>query len=177
MSKIDFQKLDIMDALDLAVLIEEEAEERYAQFVQQLGSRYTGDAGDVFSAMVKNEVQHKNQLLERRKKLFGNAKVRVNRDMIWDVEAPSQNAHRAFMSAYEAMEVALQGEIKAYEFFVQALKVVKDEKVRGLFSELRDEELQHQNLLKKWMDSHKGDKGPDRSSDPSDGDSDEPPGL
>ncbi len=171
--KIDFLKLDLMDAVDLAIMIEDEAKERYEEFTTQVGSRYTGDAADVFFTMAKYELAHKEQLVAFRKKLFGVTPARMTRDMIWDVEAPSQSAPRTFMSSLQAMEVALEGELKAHEFYSQALNVVKDEAVRSLFEELRNEEIEHQNLLKKWMKSQKGNNGPDRG----DGDTDEPPGL
>jgi hypothetical protein len=45
---IDFTRLSVMDALDLAVLIEQEAEERYVAFAEMIGSRYEGDAAAFF---------------------------------------------------------------------------------------------------------------------------------
>lgn len=162
-----------MDALDLAILIETEAQERYEEFVRELGNRYTGDASDVFASMAKNEAQHKSQLEDRRQKLFGKTPPRVNSDMIWDVEAPAPGSPRAYMSPYQAMQVALEGEEKAYNFFVNALSSVTDSKVKDLFEELKNEELEHQRLLKKWMDAYKGDKDSDRDQD----DTEEPPGL
>ncbi len=172
MPEIQFQNLDMMDALDLAILIEEEAKERYEEFVEQLGARYPGDASDVFAQMAKYEEEHHQQLLARRIKLFANKPVRVNRDMIWDVEAPSPSGPRTYMSPYQAMEIALEGEKKAHEFFCQALKVVTNQEVRILFEELRDEELAHQALLAKWMKKHDND-GPDRDDDGID----DPPAL
>ena len=69
------------------------------------------------------------------------------------------------MSTYQAMEVALESEIKAHDFFVAALESVKDPHVRKLFEELREEETEHQNLLKKWMKDYKGEKGSLRDDD------------
>ena len=165
MADIDFAKLNLLDALDLAILIEEEAKERYEHFVELIGTRYPGDAADIFAAMAKNEAQHKAQLSARRRELFGDSPIRVNRDMIWDVEAPDQGRPRVFMSPYQAMEVAMEGEIKAHNFFRDALATVADKSVRELFSELKDEELEHQRLLQQWMDKYEGDRNPDRSDD------------
>ena len=50
-----------------------------------------------------------------------------------------------------AMEVALKAEEKAFDFFDGALKHVKDPEVRKLFEELRAEEVQHQEYVKKAM--------------------------
>ena len=53
-TRLDFATLDLMDALDLAVLIEAEAYERYRLFVTQLGHRFPGDASSVFATMVRD---------------------------------------------------------------------------------------------------------------------------
>lgn len=42
--KLDFSTLDLMDALDLAILIEVEARERYEFFAGQIGRRSAVDA-------------------------------------------------------------------------------------------------------------------------------------
>lgn len=156
---IDFAKLDLRDALDLAILIEEEARERYQEFTKLVGGRYQGDAGDVFRMMADNEAKHHAELVERRKKLFPRQKARVTLDMLDDVEAPDRGKPRVFMSARQAMEVALESEEKAHDFFAQALKHVKDAKVKKLFAELKEEELKHKKLLAARI--KKLPKGPD----------------
>ena len=156
---IDFAKLDLRDAVDLAILIEEEAKERYLEFTKLVGGRYPGDAGDVFRMMAANEEKHHAELVERRKKLFPRLKVRVTRDLLDDVEAPDRGKPRVFMSARQAMVVALESEEKAHDFFAEALKHVKDAKVKKLFAELKEEELKHKKLLAARL--KKLPKGPD----------------
>ena len=68
--------------------------------------------------------------------------------MIYDIEAPDFDAARAFMSPRRAMEAALASEVKAHDFFDEALATIRDREVRALFQELRDEELLHQGLVK-----------------------------
>jgi rubrerythrin len=68
--------------------------------------------------------------------------------MIFDIEAPDYDAARAFMSPRKAMEAALASEVKAHAFFVAALPALQDVEVRALFEELRDEEVEHQDLVK-----------------------------
>lgn len=171
--KIDFSKLNLQDALDLAVLIEEEAKERYEEFSKMLGERYDNDAHDVFVKMAANEAKHGEALLSRRKMLFGDAKVRVSRAMFDEVEAPDYSQPRQYMSPRQAALVALDSEKKAYDFFDQALKFVKDPEVKALFTELRVEEVEHQNLLKKLLEKLPPGEGPDKD----DSDIDEPPAL
>lgn len=149
--QLDFSTLTLQDALDLAVLIEKEAEDRYLMFVDQLGERYRGDAADFFAMMARNEHRHGMELAERRRSLFGTSPSRVTADMIEDIEAPDTGKPRQHMSPRHAMEVAMESEIKAYEFFDQALPGIRDQEVRKLFEELRDEEAEHQRLLKTEM--------------------------
>lgn len=145
--QLNIATLNLQDALDMAVLIEKEAEERYLLFVAQLGERYPGDATDFFAMMARNEKRHGIELAERRRSLFGDAPSRITADMIEDIEAPDMGKPRSHMSPRHALEVAMESEVKAYEFFDQALPGIQDPAVRKLFTELRDEEAEHQSLL------------------------------
>jgi rubrerythrin len=149
--KIDFSKLTLKDALDLAILIEDEAKERYEEFSKIVGGRYKGDADDVFRTMAGYEAKHGADLAARRTQLFGNAPRTVTRDMFEQVEAPDRGAPRVFMSARQAFEVALKSEDNAFDYFNTALKHVKDPEVRKLFEELRAEEVHHQEYIRKAM--------------------------
>ncbi len=170
-AKIDFAKLDLRDALDLAILIEEEAAERYSEFAKIVGGRYEGDASDAFKEMAGYETKHRDTLLERRKKLFKRAARRVSMEMLNDVEAPDRGKPRVFMSPRDAFEVALESEEKAYDFFADALEHVKDRQVRKLFQSLMEEEAQHQALLKRKI--RRLPKGPDIEES----EADEPPPM
>ena len=113
---IDFSQLRLQDALDLAILIEEEAQERYEEFAEQMEEYQTPEAGRFFRFMAANEAKHGADLSARRKSLFGDALPTVDRSMIWDVEAPTYDRVRAFISARQALEIALQAENKAFDF-------------------------------------------------------------
>jgi rubrerythrin len=51
------------------------------------------------------------------------------------------------MSGRQALEVALDSERKAREFFDEALGTTTDPEVRALLLELRDEEAEHERLV------------------------------
>jgi rubrerythrin len=148
---IDFTALSLQDALDLAILVEEEAQERYLEFVDQMEQHHTPEAAEFFRAMARNEEKHGDALRQRREKLYGDAPRRVTREMLWDIEAPEYDETRALMSARQAMAVALRAETKAHEFFIRALPHITDGEVRTLFEELRDEEVVHQTLVREAM--------------------------
>lgn len=146
-TKIDFSKLTLMDALDLAALIEVEASRRYTQFAERLGTRDIDDAGAVFESMAVNENKHCEQLAERRLALFGDAPPKVKLDDIFDVEAPDAAAPSKNMSALQAYQIALTSERKAHAFYDAALRWVSQPDVQALFEELREEEAEHVRML------------------------------
>ena len=145
---IDFATLSLRDAIDLAVLIEEEARDRYEELAAQLILHRTPEAAKFFTQMMRIEELHRRQLLEQRAKSFGDQKATVRREMLFDIEAPDYDQVRMNMTHRDALEVALRSEVKAHEFFKNAIKVVANPEVKKLFEELCDEEVEHQALVK-----------------------------
>lgn len=148
---LDYGKLSLQDALDLAVLIEEEAKERYLEFADQMQVHHNPEAESFFRFMAGNEEKHRAELAGRRQRLFADAPSNVSSAMLFDVEAPEYDEARAFMTARQAMESALGCERKAHEFFAGLLDQIKDPSVKELFQELRDEEVHHQALVKREL--------------------------
>ena len=148
---LDLKTLDLKDALDLASLIEDEAKERYEELAAQMEMQHTSEAAGFFHFMAKNEARHGEELAERRKRLFPNQPTRVDRSLLWDVEAPGYETVRAFMTLKEALEVALAAEVKAFNYFCDALTVLPPGEVKTLFEELKQEEIHHQDLVKREM--------------------------
>jgi erythrin-vacuolar iron transport family protein len=160
-ANIDFANLSLKDALDLAILIEEEAKERYSEFFDQMTLHHTPEAAEFFRSMVGNEARHESELTTWRQSLFQDAPRVVKRSQLWDVEAPDYDQTRAFMTAREAMGVALLCEIKAFDFFSGALPHIKDPEVRSLFEELREEEMMHQKMVREELNKLPPDPGID----------------
>ena len=150
-TSLDLSKLSLMDALDLAKLIEIEACHRYQMFASQLGRSGGYDAGAFFATMAGNEAKHGQELEARRKTLFGDAPARLTLDDLFDVEAPEMGAPRRGMSTIQAFEVGLAAEKKAHDFYDMALPGITNPEVRTLFTELRDEEAEHVEMLREAM--------------------------
>ncbi|MBK9116946.1 MAG: ferritin family protein [Betaproteobacteria bacterium] len=146
-TKLDYSKLSLMDALDLATLIEIEAYKRYTQFADRLGSGSGDDAASVFQSMAVNESKHGEQIAERRLALFGDRPPNVRLGDIFDVEAPDFGAPRWNMSPLSAYMVALSSEKKAFAFYDLALRYVTQPDVKALFEELRTEEAEHVQMI------------------------------
>ena len=148
-TSLDLSKLSLMDALDFATLIEEEARQRYEMFASQLGR--TSGAGIFFASMAENEAKHGTEILTRRMALFGKVPMKLKLGDLYDVEAPDMGAPRRGMSTVQAFELGLEAEKKAYDFYDMALPGITDPEVRTLFTELRDEELEHVEMLREAM--------------------------
>lgn len=146
--RLDFAALDLMDALDLAILIEDEAYERYKFFAAQLGHRFDGDAASVFHRMEEAEAKHGMELMKRREKLFGKVPMRVSAGDLFDVEAPGMGDIRSSMTAKQALDLSLTAEQRAHDFYDDALPYVTNDEVKTLFAELREEEVEHVEMVK-----------------------------
>ena len=171
-TRLDLSKLSLMDALDLAKLIEMEACHRYQMFASQLGRSGGYDAGAFFATMAENEAKHGQEIEARRGELFGDAPARLTLDDLFDVEAPEMGAPHRGMSTLQAFEIGLEAEQKAYDFYDMALPGITDPDVRELFIELRDEETEHVEMLKDAMA-----KLPESASEEIEFDIDEAPAL
>ncbi len=146
---IDFESLSLIDAIDLAVLIEQEAKDRYTELADQMELHHNFEAGRFFRRMLEVEATHEAVLTKRRLSMFGAAPRAVRREMIFDIEAPDYDEARHDMTAREALEAALRSEEKAMQFFDAALARVRDASVRQLFESLREEEREHGERVKR----------------------------
>lgn len=163
---LDFKTLSLQDALDLAIAMEEEARARYDEFTHLVGGRYPGDAADMFRTMAGYEARHGADLAARRRALFGDTPARVTPALLDDAEAPDRGKPRVFMSARQALEVALASEQKAWDFFDGALREVAEPSVRTLFEELRAEEARHATMVRERLE--RLPPGPDVEEDEAD---------
>jgi rubrerythrin len=141
-TSLDLSKLSLMDALDLAILIEEEAHQRYKMFAAQVGG------GGI--------------------EMFGKVPMNVKLVDLYDVEAPDTGAPRRGMSTIQAFEVGLAAEQKAYDFYDGALTGITDPEVRTLFTELRDEETEHVEMLREAMAKLPASASVETPNDPDD---------
>ncbi len=148
--RIDFSNLDLRDAFDFAIGIEEDAQLRYEEFTRLVKDP---DARRFFREMVRNEGKHRRQLEARRDVLFRHAPERFDSSIDTDVEAPDPSEVEPEIAVREAMEVSLRAERRAHEFYASAIAHVRDADVRAFFEELRDEELEHAAAIEKIIAS------------------------
>jgi rubrerythrin len=152
-SLIDFSKLDLRGAFDLAIMIEEDAQMRYEDYARAFAEKSAGAAA-VFRDMASNEAKHCRQLEERRREVFAKDPPRIEisvKDEDGVERAELGELEDGPVTARQALEIALEAEVRAYEFYKNALPLVKDDDVRKLFEHLMEEEIEHQDLLRKRL--------------------------
>jgi len=54
------------------------------------------------------------------------------------------------MGVHEALDVAFEAEVKAYDFYDGALRSVTNPEVHSLFEYLRDQEVRHQEMIREF---------------------------
>jgi rubrerythrin len=148
---LDFSRLTLRDALDVAILVEEEARERYEEFADQLEIHHTPEAARFFRSMSRKEARREAVLRRRRELLFHGDPAAVSRAQLCDVKAPDYDEVRAFMTTREAMRTALDAEEKARTFFVAALPETRDPDAAALFDRLLRDEIQLQHRLRREL--------------------------
>jgi len=145
---INFAALDLRGAFDLAIMIEEDAELRYQEFAKYLGDRDEHGAAEVFRAMAINEAKHRSDLYLRRRLKYRDPRIEISVLEPGEGEAPEPGELTPSMTARDALEVALRAEIRAYEFYANAIPYLTDPEVRAFFEELKEEEVEHQEMLR-----------------------------
>lgn len=148
---VDFSKMDGRDALDIAIVIEDEAQLAYEHLAEWVQSDGNTDAAEFFSRMAIREKRHKKEITERRKELFGDAPTRHDEDAPWQAEVPDYESLGRDVTLKEAFDVAMGAETRAHDFYAEAIDYIDDETVVELFDWLRKAEIEHQRMLTEEM--------------------------
>ena len=77
--------------------------------------------------------------------------IEVQQATEWQIDSSDFVEVDEFVNATQAFEIGLVAEKKAYDFYDMALPGITDTEVRALFTELRDEETEHVEMLQEAM--------------------------
>lgn len=145
---IDFSRLDPKDVLDIAIQVEEEAQENYEQLAGWMASDGNEDVEKFFNRMANLERLHRDQLVDRRQQMFGDVAPRSSTWVVWEVEQPDYDDIGGDMSLENAFDLAMDTERRAGEYYSEALNFTDDPKVIELFESLRNSEQEHLRMLR-----------------------------
>ena len=136
-----------------ALGMELEAAQRYGEMADAMEMHHNAEVGELFRKMATIEGKHASQIMAH---------------MGWTTPPPNTFApawkgfeaaetvpHDALhyrMQAWHALQLALSAEQRAEAFFAHLVNVAPNEAVRAAAQELRDEEREHVELIKAWID-------------------------
>lgn len=154
--QVDFSKLDGRDALDVAFIIEDEAQLAYEHLAGWVESDGNAEAAAFFTRMAGREKRHKEEIAAKRQQLFGDLPSRQDDEAPWQVEVPDYESLGREVSLEDAFEVAMGAETQAHDFYAEAVEYVNDDAIVSLFEWLRDAEVEHQRMLREEMKHYLG---------------------
>ncbi len=146
--QMDFAKLTSQDVLDIAMYAELEAQEYYEGVADEMDRTGNGESAAFFRRMAGLEKLHHDQIAGHRRRLFGSAPATITNSWIWEIESPGGGASPAVHSLLDALNIALDGETRAHDYYAAAKDFVTDPQVEALFEDLRLSEVGHQNMLR-----------------------------
>jgi hypothetical protein len=131
----------LRDALDPAILMKEEAR-ALLEFADQMEIHHTPEAAGFFRSMAENEAKH-GQAVERDRP--PSPPARVDRGMLWDVEAPDYDGAGFRVPAGDGSGPGRRGQ--GPRLLPAGPAPPQGRGGQELFEELREEERQHQALV------------------------------
>jgi len=135
-----------------AYAMELEAQQRYADLADAMEMHNNREAAELFRKMVVIEGKHAAQIMAEMgwKAPPANAVAPAWEGFDSAEQVPVDDVHY-LMRPWHALQLALAAEQRAARFFAELAMTAKDESVRKAAIELRDEELEHVELVRAWM--------------------------
>jgi rubrerythrin len=146
--EVDFSRLDAQDVLDLAIQVEQEAEDNYLQLADWSASDGNGEVAAFFTRMAGFEAKHRQQIETRRRALVGDAPSRHSDSAPWLVEQTDYDEIDKNLTLEHAFELAMDAERRAGDYYGGALEYASDPTVIELFQALQKAEGEHLRMLR-----------------------------
>jgi rubrerythrin len=128
-----------------AIAIEREAAERYAEFAQHMADEGNDDVAALFRTLAVFDAEHLETLQARTKGV--EVPPIAPGDYAWlDTGAPETAAHDLvfrLLTPHQALEIALEAERRAKQFFAEVKESATDPALRALAQEMAMEEQGH----------------------------------
>ncbi|HZM33997.1 MAG TPA: ferritin family protein [Burkholderiales bacterium] len=128
-----------------ALAIEREAAERYAEFAQRMADEGNDQVATLFRTLAVFEAEHL-ETLEARTKGVDLPRIAPGEYAWLDAGAPETAAHDLvfrLLTPHQALEIALEAERRAKQFFTEVKETATDPALRALAQEMAMEEQGH----------------------------------
>jgi rubrerythrin len=143
----------VTEFMALALVMETEAAQRYAEFADAMEMHNNRDVAALFRRMAEIEGKHAAQIMAEMG--WKEAPPLPAGTPTWEgFEAPETTPGdevHYLMQPYHALQLALQNEERAERFFARLARAATVASVRKAALELQAEEREHVELVKAWM--------------------------
>lgn len=144
-----------------ALMIEVEAEERYQLLASQMEVHNNPELAGIFRKLADIEGRHADELRRR------TAEMDLPKLAPWQYqwpdlespEAPDLGAAHYMMTPWHALQLALQAEQRAFQFFEGLARKTADKEVRKLAEEFAEEEAEHVRLVEELLAKQRAPAG------------------
>jgi rubrerythrin len=140
------------DFMSRAYTMELEAIERYAQFAEQLEAHNNKEVASLFRRLSGIEALHAKRILEE---MGWPSTPALPPAYAWEgPEAPETapfDALHYLMQPWHALEIALQCEARAQQYYESVATSKAPRRVRAAAAEMALEEREHVRLIRAWM--------------------------
>jgi len=137
------------DFIVQALAMEQEAAERYDELADQMEVHNNAEVAQLFRKMADVERKHSERVLGKIPGKAPGARPPISSGELPET-IPTGEAHY-LMAPYHALELALECEQRAQDFFERAERSTRDARVRAAAREMAAEEREHVRLIREWM--------------------------
>lgn len=139
----DLSQLTVSELLDVAILAEDEAAQRYGEFAEHMEAHQEPQTAALFRQIQTRELEHLRQLRVERSH-WAPEVTKVGPPNFFDpAEATPYEESRGKMTPARVYQVVLQGEERACAFYQKLTEILTDPQARKLAESLWAEELKH----------------------------------
>ena len=136
-----------------ALVMEGEAAQRYTELADAVEMHNNREVATLFRKMATIEGKHAEQIMAQ---MGWRETPAPPGKQVWEgfegpETTPADEIHY-LMTPFHALELALAAEIRAERFFAHLVEVATVETVRRAARELQEEEREHVDLIRAWMD-------------------------
>lgn len=135
------------DFMALAVAMESEAAQRYAELADAMEMANNVEVAELFRRMAQIESGHARKLASG----MGWREVEAAPSGAEGAETPAMEDVHYLMQPYHALAIALDCEERAQRFYAELARDARDDAVRDAARALEEEEREHVALVRAWM--------------------------
>lgn len=139
-----------------SITLESEAEHRYQEIADSMDVHNNPDVAELFRTLSSYAAKHAEEM-RMRSKDYDLPHI-APWDFLWEDEDSPESADffqtHYMMTPYHVIQVAMQVEKGAFEFYSKIAKHSNTPEVVAMAREFADEELEHVEMLKGWVDRY-----------------------